>query len=877
MPRSGDQASTAETLVPGDRVGRYIIIGVLGKGGMGVVYAAYDPELDRKIALKLLHVKLSAGMQPTEARSRLLREAQATAKLSHPNVIVVYDVGMYLDQVFLAMEFVDGTTVAAWLRAAPRGWREVLKLFTAAGRGLAAAHDAGFVHRDFKPENVMVAADGQIRVMDFGLARQVEDGKDRKATPRTGTPPRRGPIQLPPEASGPLGSRLSLVSPSEAFGIVTGEVWDPALTRAGSMMGTPAYMSPEQFADGATDGRTDQFSFCVATYEGLYGERPFSGKTIFGLTGNVMAGNVIPAPAGTKVPPWVRRVLLRGLRPAPDERWPSMRALLEALEKDPAVRRRRWLTVAAVAASLLAVAAGVKRAGDSQRSFCAAAPEKLVDVWELPPKRGSPETPRKLAVRNAFLASGKSYAGSTFRAVSGIFDRYVRAWAAMYTEACEATHVRGEQSAEVLDLRMSCLQERLGGVRALTQLFSEADGEMVGKAVEATNALGTLDRCADVKLLRAVVKPPEDPQLRKRVEQLRQETATIRALRDAGRYKAALGRAERLGGKARETGYSPLLAESLELLGVLQVFAGDAKTAETTLEEAMWAAEATHHDQLAGEISVELMWVVGYLQSRFEEGKRWGHLAEAHVRRIGGNQVLEASLLNNLGILLHRQKKLDEALTAHRKVLAVREKLLRRDHPDVALTLGNIAIVLDDLGRLEEALSSLDRATAIVQKELGADHPELARHLSNRGEILNKLGRHQEATSSFERSLKIARAELIPGHPIFLYALTGLGKSRIGSRDPDRAIEALEQTLEIDRLHAAEPFKMAEARFALAQALSQRNRGRDRAIRSAQRARDIYSEGGGHSKEVDEISLWLSSMGSSQEAMSPKERTAQLR
>src|SRR5262245_37690244 len=208
---------------------------------MGVVYAAYDPELDRRVALKLLHAGGSV-----EARKRLLREAQAMARLAHPNVIAVHDVGTWGDEVFVAMEFVEGPTLAERVRDEEPGWREVLDLYLQAGEGLAAAHVAGIVHRDFKPQNALVGRDGRVRVLDFGLARG------------TGALPPREAEEGPDSGAAPG----LLVTP---------------LTRSGSRMGTPAYMSPEQFEGLPADELSDQFSFCVALYEALYGERPFGG------------------------------------------------------------------------------------------------------------------------------------------------------------------------------------------------------------------------------------------------------------------------------------------------------------------------------------------------------------------------------------------------------------------------------------------------------------------------------------------------------------------------------------------------------------------------------------------------------------------------
>jgi formylglycine-generating enzyme required for sulfatase activity len=322
-------AAPAPPLNAGARLGRYLIIERVGSGAMGVVYGAYDPELDRKVALKLL--KGDHAGQDETARARLVREAKAMARLSHPNVIAVHDVGVFDGQVFLAMEFLGGGTLRSWLAARRRGWRELLAVFAAAGRGLMAAHAAGLVHRDFKPENVLLDREGRPRVVDFGLAREAKDGAGDGA-------PAPAPV---PVAAATSGTRLD------------------TLTRTGALLGTPAYMAPEQFMGEPTDERTDQFSFCVALYEALYGERPFTSESVFRLLHDVAEGRLLPVPDDREVPAWIRRAVLRGLKSDPAQRWPSMASLIAALEDDPAVRRRAWLLAGAGLAALVAVALGL--------------------------------------------------------------------------------------------------------------------------------------------------------------------------------------------------------------------------------------------------------------------------------------------------------------------------------------------------------------------------------------------------------------------------------------------------------------------------------------------------------------------------------------
>ncbi|MFL6197021.1 MAG: serine/threonine-protein kinase, partial [Thermoanaerobaculia bacterium] len=393
-PPATDSAADFER---GRAIGRYVILDRVGSGGMGVVYAAYDPELDRRIALKFLRLD-RAARDPEAARLRLLREAQAIARLSHPNVVSVYDAGSFGAQVFVAMELVPGRTLRQWLQEAKPSWREVLDRFRLAGRGLAAAHAAGLVHRDFKPDNVLLGEDGRVRVADFGLARPA------------------GTAELPISESG------------------SGGVLDSPITDWGVHLGTPAYMAPEQLQGRQADARSDQFSFCVSLYEALYGERPFPG---------VAAGEAVrEAPAGTRVPGWLRQILLRGLRTDPAARYPSMDALLRELERDPAATRRRWLAAAAVVLVTGALFSGLGYFQARRARLCGGGEEKLAGVWDAG---------RKQAVHAAFLAVGTPMADAAWRTVEPMLDRYTGSWIKMRRDACEATRVRGEQSEDLLD------------------------------------------------------------------------------------------------------------------------------------------------------------------------------------------------------------------------------------------------------------------------------------------------------------------------------------------------------------------------------------------------------------------------------------------
>jgi Protein kinase domain len=317
VQRAADTAGSGENrpivVAPGTTIGRYVIGERLGAGGMGVVYAATDSELHRRVAVKLVRGD-GADHLGSQGRDRLMREARVLARLSHPNVVTVFDVGAHGDGVFLAMELVDGGSLTAWLRRAPRLPSEILDRMIEAGRGLAAAHADGVVHRDVKPDNVLVGSDGRARMTDFGLARF--------------------------ETSTSLDAHV----PNAGNG---------DLTRTGALMGTPMYMAPEQLHRRETDARTDQWSFCAMLYEVIAGVRPFRIDDFDARDADVAAGKLAPPAPGHRVPAWIRRIVARGLAAEPEARWPSMDAVVAELERGRG--RRERLVKAVVIAGVLAI------------------------------------------------------------------------------------------------------------------------------------------------------------------------------------------------------------------------------------------------------------------------------------------------------------------------------------------------------------------------------------------------------------------------------------------------------------------------------------------------------------------------------------------
>ncbi len=311
-------------------IGRYRVLGTIGRGGMGVVLRAHDPQLHREVAIKLVRPRRPDDPIAREHQARLLREARAMAALSHPNVVPVFDVGEHGDGLFIAMQYIAGANMRAWLLKERPGWRRVLGVFRAAGRGLAAAHAAGMVHRDFKPANVLVGDDGRVRVVDFGLARSLSEGDT-------------GEHELDELDDDVLGS----------------------VTQKGVLVGTPLYMAPEQFAGTPADARADQFAFCVSFFEAVYGRPPFEGADLRAQLAAKRAGRIAPPGAGSAVPASLHEVILRGLSADPARRFASMPDLLRELRRigeapEPEqeqsrgeVVRRRLVIAAAVAAIIV--------------------------------------------------------------------------------------------------------------------------------------------------------------------------------------------------------------------------------------------------------------------------------------------------------------------------------------------------------------------------------------------------------------------------------------------------------------------------------------------------------------------------------------------
>jgi len=741
----------------GALIDRYVVLNMAGAGAMGVVLVAYDPKLDRKLAIKLLKVEGGA------AQLRLEREARALAKLGHPNVVSVFDVGTHADRLFIAMEYVDGETLGGWMAKLPaaRPWRRILEMFAGAGRGLAAAHAAGLVHRDFKPHNVMLGHDGRARVMDFGLARTVDEDESEGEDESEDESEDAGAEPRATSAAPELGATSSNASKESAR---TNEL-RRSLTQTGALMGTPAYMSPEQFEGKPADARSDQFGFCIALYEALYGERPFPDANLAELLESLPAGRFKPPPPGATVPAWVRKVVLRGLAPNPDDRWPSMMALLDALADNPAVRRRKWIA-AGIGVGALAAAAlmGMSAASSSAPEVCDGFDAELAGVWD---------TRRRGEIESAMLATKQSYASGTWARVESRIDAWTEAWIEARVSACAATR-RGAASAELLDLRAACLDEQLTHLRAVVDVLAEADAVAVEKAADAVDHLPQVSACADVRALLAD-QPERDPELAEAVAALERRMIAAEAVAALGKPNEALAQLEQIAAAAEPLDDARLDVDVGLSLGWLQREAGQFEAARTTLRAAYRAAVAAGLDARAMTAASRLITTVGSGTglARPDEGRDWAFHAGALVEA-AGTEADRTLYLRRLGEIELLAGDYAEA-RAHFEAVLARCQAVDPEHGDVTAALTHLANLASLEGKVDESIQLYQRALVQLERTRDPSHPHVALMHLSMGEVLSQAGRYAEAREQLETAARLYERAYGPSHVRLGSTLATLG------------------------------------------------------------------------------------------------------
>lgn len=802
--------------------GRYVVIEPLGRGAMGIVLRAYDAKLQREVALKVVH----PGALTAHARARMLREARAMARLSHPNVVAIYDAELDREGgVAVAMELVRGRTLRDWF-AQRRPWRDVVAMFVAAGRGLAAAHAAGVLHRDFKPTNVLVGDDGRLRVTDFGLARTLARGELEPASS--------GPTTDAPDSS-PSGE-----APAPAVDVTGDE-----LTQHGALLGTPAYMAPEQHEGRPASPATDQFAFCVSLWEGLTGSRPFE---LWSLPGD----RVRPRwPREVHVPRDVVDAIQRGLAADPAARWPSMDALLAVLDRDRRSTRRRMALGIAVVAALAPSALTLRGWIDRDAPACEGSSAALADTWSAD---------RGRAVESALLGRGLPFAPAVWERTRERLDDYAGRWMEGHREACEATAVRGEQSAEVMDLRMACLQRARTELHVAVDILAHADAKVIEQAHEIVGGLPPLERCDDIDALRTGT-PAAPMDQRAAIDAVQGELARTGALRRASDLALALDLAHAAVREAERIDHAPLVLDAALELAAVESAAARYTASEATHRRALRLALQLGRAGAVATAATGLVVLVGIELGRpaealvladvalgaAEHSRDPSYRADTHdatglvLRELGRHAEAEAEhrtaitlrrhasapdelraakSRSNLGLALGLQGRHAEAEAEHRAALALIEAELGAAHPSVAMIRNNLAIALQRMGLLEAAILEYEAAIAAASAALGEQHPTTAKVQINLAGAWLEHGEPRRAVAELRDALAVLVTGLGPDHPSVATARQSLG---VALRDlgayADAVAELQQATHSLERAFGPEHPDVAYARGALASAL----------------------------------------------------------
>jgi len=786
----------ARSLERGESIGRYVVLDLLGRGGMGAVYAAYDPDLDRKVAIKILLP--GAGGAGSTGQQRLLREAQSLARLSHRNVVIVYDVGTVADQVYIAMEHLDGVTLRSWLETESRSHADIVSTFVDAGRGLAAAHAEGLVHRDFKPDNVMVCppksgGSPRVAVMDFGLAL----------------------------TKGPVASDLGTEDAQMVAGASSFDDNPTDLTADGSFVGTPAYMSAEQFAGRPTDARTDQFSYCVALWEALVGQHPFDSRNFTALAASVAKGEVRTPPKSSSVPAELRKIVERGLAKDPDERWPDMAALLDALAG--LQRRKRQRLQLAMVGAFTVGGAWLLFEDAREPKPCQEGARVLADVWD---------DARRAQVEDALRSTELPYAQTVAPRVGDGLATYAREWVSGYDDACAATRIAKTQSASDMELRQACLRSARDHLRATAEVLADADEDVVESADDLLLHLPTLAACSDVDRIDADLAPPPASE-RDAVMAIDELVARGSAQTRAGRFKeaeealdealallesltyqpvrarlsfargmwlaetqnpeAAVAELRKAQGIAAREGQSLLLARAL--VAELQFVARDPRQVDHALAISELAAGLAAS---TGVESLERMVLYGEITALLSGG-RYDEASACMqaVPEVEGADAVEFELRLQAGQVAFRQGQFEQARSLIAAVLEDMIAYLGEDHPEIATARNNLAVVYARMGQLDRAEQEINHAIAIHQAALGGEHLEVAEMQATLAGIMQTGGRDEEARGVLEQALGLQVAKLGADHPQVAMTHNNLGGVYGALQDYERAEASHREALRI--------------------------------------------------------------------------------
>lgn len=694
------------------RVGRYAVLRPLGSGAMGRVFAARDTSLQRDVALKLLHVERGGD---AKARARFLREARALGRVSHPNVVEVFEVGVHGGDVFIAMELLRGQTLRAWMHAEPRTWGQTLEVLLQLGAGLAAAHAAELVHRDVKPANAWVGEDGRARVIDFGLA--MADANDLSETDSS-------------------ASRLR-----EAL-----EVASSKLTRTGAIVGSPAYMAPEQLMHRSATEASDQFSFCVTAFEALHGRRPFEGFTPLQLLDAIQRGSIVRTDDDT--PRWIDRILARGLEAQASDRWASMEALVAALRRGPS---RRWVGLGGVSL----IGAGLAGALAWPSSTTQGCMRHDLPSWDAEVRR---------SLKSRVAATDVAFE----RDIAGPLDAWSDAWSARHRETCEAG-----SDAEGFDRTLHCLdvaRERFGDTVAV---LDGLEPGRVGEAVAVAAGVSKIPTCTEAR------SEASDRALR--------ALSRIAALDRAGRYEEAIAAAK----EALVYAEDPRArAELLQVAASAALHSERGADAVSLGEQAYFLALREGLDGLAVEAVIVIVAALGR-DGELEAAQRWYETGVAMVENTEDPTASRGELEESLGLALFTAGRPEEAVARYDAAIDA----LPADRPTRLATLqGDRGNALLDAGRFEEGRAALARSLDAMKAAYGPDHAMVGIGHTNLGSAFAMSGEYAEARPHFVEALRISR--LLNDPKALGLALGSMGLIEQATGNYDEARPYLEQSLE---------------------------------------------------------------------------------
>jgi tetratricopeptide (TPR) repeat protein len=750
---------------PEDRAfGRYRLIETVGRGGMGTVWRAHDGKLGREVALKLLHE--GALRRQLRAKRQLLAEAALMAKLDHPNVVRIYDVGEHEGELYLAMELVRGKTLRRWQQDEERSWEQLLDAYLAAGSGLAAAHRASLVHGDFKPDNVLVGADGRVLVTDFAMTRHIVEARLELELAV-------GELDTPGDSGGEETHAGSTASGSHA-----------PLVR-----GTPAYMAPEQFDGQIADARSDQFSFCVALWEALAGRRPFLGRT-WGLLREAIERG--PEPPERRVGPralWV--ALERGLAVDPARRWPALDELLDELRRarQPARRGGALLGVGALLLAGVAMLPGVLAEPPPSRSVTSAPQHCSVEQAQAEMVASWSDTQRE-AIGAAFRATELPHAEAATTQTLAQLDAWSRAWVEARGVACSAS------DPEQARLQLVCLDRSRANFAVLVEVLGETNETSVDAAGELIEALPSVDSCASYQLP-AADQARSSTELAGR-EALAQQRDRLEILWTVGRIDEAIVLADTLMREAELRGASDFVAEAQLFRGLLRLDTGEH---ELALDELLRAALRAREAELV-ELELEAWLAMADAESRVsgQDADRWLDIAALLLARTSSPE-LEFDYLTIRGMVARSEGRLDDALEWFERAREFVASFAEARPQRYVKSLYHVAIALIELDEHTRALPLMRESLALAEQIWPAEFPELGVMINGLANVEKHLGDTAGAYADFQRAHARLTKAFGPDH---LYVRTveyqlAICEAELGQCEPARArMDALLELLRDD-------------------------------------------------------------------------------